>query len=192
MTDTDSQPDNEDNTRLSRDLQDDDVMPFIADANRTDEGYDIRIDKDGIWYHNGGRINRQPLVKLFSTVLKRDEAGDYWLVTPAEQGRILVEDVPFVAVEVQKTDAENRQVLSFRTNIDEVIEAGPKNPIRVETDSETGEPRPYIRVRDRLEARILRSVYYHLMDLAIERQADDGSTEVGVESKGTFFMLGSY
>ena len=150
--------------------------------------YDIRIAPDGTWFYLGTPIERLPLVKLFATVLSRDEAGQYWLTTPAERGRITVDDAPFTAVELVGTAGPDSHadtpVLSFRTNLDHRIDAGPDHPIRVAFDAETGAPRPYILVRPGLEALIVRSVYYELVDHACEV---DGRT--GVWSNGTFFPL---
>jgi hypothetical protein len=167
--------------------------PIAADISvddpRIDEGYQIRIDREGIWYYLGSPIRRPELVKLFSTVLRRDEAGDYWLVTPAERGRIQVDEVPFTAVglTVEETGADQR--LIFRTNLDHEVIAGPEHPIRVEEDHGTGEPRPYILVRDNLEARITRSVYYDLVERAETRESRE-EIQVGIWSMGTFFPLG--
>ncbi|QJE74188.1 DUF1285 domain-containing protein [Aerophototrophica crusticola] len=152
-----------------------------------DEAYEIRIGRDGTWYYHGSPIGRIALVKLFSTVLRRDEAGDYWLVTPAERGRITVEDAPFVAVEVTVAGSGPDQALTFRTNLDEQVTAGPDHPIRVVTDPSTGEPHPYILVRGALEARINRPVFYQLVELA---EASGDGDEIGVWSTGTFFPLG--
>jgi hypothetical protein len=154
-----------------------------------DERYPIRIARDGTWHHEGSPIRREGMVKLFATVLRRDENGDYWLRTPAEKGRIEVEDAPFVAVEVAKEGEGETQILKFRTNLDEWAEAGPARPIRVEIDPENQEPAPYVLVRDGLEARIARNVYYHLVDMGEERRCD-GRTEFGVWSHGQFFVLG--
>ncbi len=146
--------------------------------------YDIRIASDGTWFYQGTPIERLALAKLFATVLSRDEAGQYWLTTPAERGRITVDDAPFTAVELVETGDAGNPVLSFRTNLDHRVDAGPDNPIRVAFDAETGAPRPYILVRPGLEALIVRSVYYELADIACEV---DGRT--GVWSNGTFFPL---
>lgn len=155
----------------------------------TEHCYDIRIARDGTWYHEGDPIRRIELAKLFSTVLRRDEAGDYWLITPVERGRIAVEDVPFVAVEMTVDGEGEEQVLSFRTNLDHWVEAGPDHPIRVVEDPETGEPTPYIGIRDRLEARILRPVFYDMVERSetVERA---GAAEVGIWSRKVFFALG--
>ena len=153
------------------------------------EDFDIRIARDGNWYHQGSLIGRKALVKLFSTVLERDEAGQYWLVTPAERGRIAVEDAPFTAVELAVSGRGSDQVLRFRTNLDDWVEAGRDHPMRIDRSPDSGEPRPYILVRDRLEALIARSVYYQLVELAVERRDKEGG-DLGVWCKGIFFALG--
>ena len=149
-----------------------------------DEAYDIRIAADGTWYHEGAPIRRIGLARLFASVLRRDDAGDYWLITPAERGRIRVDDAPFVAVACTVEGDGRDQRLIMRTNLDATVTAGPDHPIRVTFDPASGEPRPYVMVRDRLEALILRPVYYQLADLAVEW---DG--RVGVWSGGDFFPL---
>lgn len=165
-------------------------VPLQTLARLPDErSYDIRIARDGTWYHEGDPIRRIELAKLFSTVLKRDEAGDYWLITPVERGRIVVEDVPFVAVEMTVAGSGEDQILSFRTNLDDWVEAGPDHPIRVVEDPATGEPTPYIAIRDRLEARILRPVFYDMVDRSITVDRA-GESEVGLWSKKVFFALG--
>jgi hypothetical protein len=150
----------------------------------------MRIARDGTWFYRGTPIGRKALVKLFSTVIKRDDHGDFWLETPVEKGRIQVDDAPFVAVELAVIGDGRDQVLRFRSNVDEWIEAGPEHPIRVETRPDSGEPRPYILVRDRLEALILRSVFYEMVERAEERR-EGGAIELGLWSKGIFFPLGS-
>lgn len=155
--------------------------------------FHIRIGRDGTWYYLGTPINRMPLVKLFSTVLRLEDDGRYRLVTPVERGLIDVDDVPFIAVElthVPGSDPEGRDDLfRFRTNLDAEVECGPDNPLRVEIDPQTEEPSPYILVRDRLEARLSRAVFYELADLARERDVD-GERVLGIWSKGRFFVLG--
>jgi hypothetical protein len=145
---------------------------------------DMRIAADGSWFYQGTPINRMPLVKLFATVLRREDDGEYWLVTPAERGRVLVEDAPFTAVEVTSSGRGAGQNLIFRTNLDEIVALDEAHPLQCRGTGET--PRPYILVRDRLEARILRSVYYHLVELG-EQQGD----RFGVWSSGRFFPLGA-
>jgi hypothetical protein len=168
-------------------------FPFGPADGRPDEAYDIRIARDGTWFYHGSPIGRLPLVRLFSTVLRRDDAGDYWLITPAERGRIRVEDAPFVAVEVRAEGSGESQSLAFRTNLDDWVTADAAHPIRVACTS-TGDalsesPAPYILVRDRLEARIGRSVFYELVELAVERPSPRG-IELGVWSERSFFPLG--
>jgi len=151
---------------------------------------DMRIARDGTWYYLGSPIGRPAMVKLFATVLKRDANGEFWLETPAEKCRIQVEDAPFLAVEMRVRGGKNKQELEFRTNIDEIVIAGPDHPIRVDIDSATGEPSPYIMVRDGLEALIARAVFYDLVELAEERRVGD-ETILGVWSAGAFFPLGA-
>ena len=165
--------------------------PAAADAPR--ESYDIRIARDGTWYHEGAPIGRKPLVKLFASVLWRDEGGDYWLRTPVERGRIEVEDAPFTAVELSVKGNGRDRVLAFRTNLDDWVEADSRHPLRVVEDAGSGEISPYILVRDRLEALILRPVYYELAELAEAPPADGTAPadSLGVWSNGVFFPLGS-
>lgn len=166
----------------------------FTDDMRPDENYEMRIARDGTWFYHGTPIGRIALAKLFSTVLRRDAAGDYWLVTPAERGRITVEDAPFVAVELKAEGTGEDQTLSFRTNLDEWATAGPDHPIRIGADAAPGgklsdTPVPYILVRNGLEARVGRTVFYELVELAVERKTPQG-IELGVWSERTFFPLG--
>ena len=149
---------------------------------------DMRIARDGTWYYRGSPINRIPLVKLFASVLRRDNDGSYWLVTPAERGRVVVEDVPFIAVEVEMQGTGRDQQLIFRTNLDEIVTAGPDHPLRVETAAD-GTPAPYILVRPGLEARLARPVFYELAELGHEERVGD-EEQFGVWSSGMFFRLG--
>ncbi len=151
------------------------------------------IKRDGTWLYRGSPIGRKEMVCLFSSVLKRSADGDYWLETPAERGRIQVEDVPWLAVEMDWTGNGRDQVLSFRTNVDQVVAAGAEHPIRVKHDCLTREPTPYITVRTSenmaLEARIGRAVYYELVALAVPGLVA-GRRVLGVWSQGQFFSLG--
>ena len=149
---------------------------------------EMRIARDGTWFYRGSPIGRLPLVKLFASVLRREADGRYWLVTPAERGRIEVEDVPFLAVAVTVEGEGRDQRLIFRTNLDEFVTAGPDNPLRVETAA-SGEPAPYILVRDGLEARLARPVFYELVELGTEEPIGE-TTQFGVWSRGVFFRLG--
>ncbi|MEZ0226959.1 MAG: DUF1285 domain-containing protein [Alphaproteobacteria bacterium] len=154
----------------------------------SEEYYGIKILKNGTWMYNGSPITRHNLVKLFASVLKKDEAGDYWLITPYEKGRIEVEDVPFTAVELKVESSGKSQQLAFRTNLDDWVTAGAEHRIRVDFDAATGEPSPYIMVRDGLEARIARPVYYELVKIAATDEKDKDL--YGVWSAGKFFAVG--
>jgi hypothetical protein len=149
---------------------------------------DMRIARDGTWYYRGSPINRPALVKLFASVLRREDDGRYWLVTPAERGRVVVEDAPFVAVSLDSEGEGRNRRLIFRTNLDEIVAAGAEHRLRVET-AEDGTPLPYILVRPGLEARLARPVFYELADLGAE-ETIDGETRFGVWSQGIFFELG--
>ncbi len=149
---------------------------------------DIRIARDGTWYHQGSPFTRRELVRLFSTILRKDPDG-YHLVTPGEKMRIRVEDVPFLAVLLRAEGEGETQRLIFTTNVGDETIAGPDNPIRVETNPETGEPAPYVHVRRGLEARISRNVFYQLTDIAIPGTGET-SDRLGVWSDGRFFVLG--
>ena len=144
---------------------------------------DIRILADGTWLHEGSPIGRPALVRLFSTVLRRDADGTY-LVTPAEKLKIAVEDAPFLAVGM----ARENDALVFATNVGDLVEAGPDHAIRVETGL-AGAPRPYLHVRGGLEALICRSVFYELVALGERADGPDGSRLV-VASRGRRFDLG--
>src|SRR5690348_864082 len=150
---------------------------------------DIVIKKDGSWIHEGGRIGREALVRLFSTVLRKDPDGIY-LVTPVEKMKITVEDAPFVAVRVDRIQGQSGEgeALRFLTNVGDEVTAGPDNAIRVETGAD-GEPRPYLHVRRGLEALISRPVFYELVEMAEERQTPQGR-RLGVGSGGAWFDLG--
>lgn len=149
--------------------------------------FGISIDADGVWSHGGTTFPRIALAKLFSTVMKRDAAGVYWLETPVERGRIDVADAPFVAVEMAATGVGDAQNIRFRTNLDDWVALDAAHPLRVEIDPETEEPRPYVEVRDRLEARLLRPVFLELADLADEVTRPG---MLGVWSHGLFHELG--
>lgn len=150
---------------------------------------DMRIARDGTWHYMGSPIGRMPLVKLFASVLNLDDSGDFWLITPAEMCRIQVDDAPFCAVEMMIEGEGERQTLRFRTNLDDFVTAGPDHPVRIEADPDTGEPAPYIMVRDRLEALIGRSVFYELVEYGTE-YVRDGQTRLGIWSAGAFFDIG--
>jgi uncharacterized protein len=145
---------------------------------------DIVIKKNGLWFHEGTPIGREALVRLFSTVLRKDPDG-YVLVTPVEKLAIRVEDAPFTAVRVDR----DGEALRFTTNVGDEVEAGPENPIRVEMDAASGEPRPYVHVRRGLEALILRPVFYELAEMAEPRDTPNGR-RMCVASRGAWFPVG--
>lgn len=150
--------------------------PFSGDM-------DMRIARDGTWFYLGSPINRVALVKLFSSILKKED-GKYFLVTPVEKVGITVEDAPFVAVDFDADGAGPEQVLTFTTHVGDTAVAGPDHPIRVERDPDTGEPSPYVLIRANLEALIDRKSFYRLVDLGIHR---DGW--FGLLSSGAFFPV---
>jgi len=156
-------------------------------AGVKDIGMEIRAD--GRWWHEGGEIKRESLVKLFARILRKDADGQTFLVTPYEKVIVHVEDAPFLAgrLDVLGTPGRNQEI-GFVTTLGDVTMAGPDRPIRVETDPETGEPSPYVLVRGRLEAKIARPVFYELVDLAERSEAEPDV--LGVWSRGYFFELG--
>jgi hypothetical protein len=164
------------------------LLAAIARGERSCGDFQMRIARDGTWYYQGTPIRRLELVKLFATVLRRGPDGRYWLVTPVEQGLIEVEDVPFVAVELRSEGEGEAQRLSLRTNLDQWVPVDEAHPLEMRPQPD-GAAAPYVRVRDSLDARISRSVFYHLVELA--QPAPDGVDEVGVWSSGRFFPLGT-
>ncbi|URN90378.1 MAG: DUF1285 domain-containing protein [Pseudomonas protegens] len=149
---------------------------------------DMRIARDGTWYYLGTPIGRKPMVKLFSTIIRRD-GDDYFLITPVEKVGIKVDDAPFVAVTLEVEGQGEAQVLRFSTNVEEQVVANDEHPLRVVIDPLTQEPAPYLLVRHNLEALIHRNVFYQLVELAQTRQID-GQNWLGVWSCGVFFPIG--
>jgi len=143
---------------------------------------EMRIARDGAWFHQGSPIRRPELVRLFSTILRREPDGSYVLVTPVEKLTIAVEDAPFVAVEMKREGEGAAARLAFRLNTGAVVVAGPDHPLRFAAG-----PRPYLLVRDRLEALIARPLYYELAELALAL----GDDPPGVWSDGAFFAMDS-
>ena len=150
---------------------------------------DIRIAADGSWFHQQRRFQRDSLVKLFSGILRR-EGEEYFLATPAEKLRIEVEDAPFVATLVESFEDNGQQAIVFTTNIGDRIIVDREHAIRVEIDADTNAPRPYVHVREGLDALISRSAFYDLLNLAQESERD-GSGYLSVTSLGKEFELGS-
>ncbi|MBK5934698.1 hypothetical protein C8N32_10872 [Rhodovulum imhoffii] len=154
--------------------------PFCGDM-------DMRIARDGTWFYQGTPIGRAPLVRLFSTILRRD-GGDYFLVTPVEKVRIVVEDAPFVAIDFEAEGEGRAQCLTFTTNVGDRVTAGPKAPLRVARDPNTGEPAPYVTVRTNLEALIDRKSFYRLVEIGAHEN-HDGDRWFGLWSGGMFFPV---
>lgn len=151
---------------------------------------DMKIARDGTWFYLGSPIGRKRLVKLFSSVIRYDDDGKYYLVTPVEKIGITVEDAPFVAVEMFVEGEGKDQVISFRTHVDDYVVADKQHPIRLAVEEENREPAPYVTVRANLEALINRAVFYDLINLAVEEEVD-GATKFGVWSSGEFFDFGT-
>lgn len=144
---------------------------------------EMRIARDGTWYHQGSPIRREAMVRLFASILRREPDGRYVLVTPAEKLDIVVEDAPFTAVELKTQGTGRDRQVACRLNIGEMVVAGPDNRLFLrETDDGH---RPYLHVRGGLEALVIRSVYYELADIATEEKNDP----IGLWSQGTFFPL---
>jgi uncharacterized protein len=153
--------------------------PFCGDL-------DMRIATDGSWYYMGTPIGRPALVRLFSTVLKRED-GKYFLVTPVEKVGIRVDDVPFMAVEMRRSSGITGPLLQFRTNVDDWVDCDAAHRLRFEP-GEAGGLTPYLHVRADLWAKVTRALYYELVDMGEERMVD-GRTMFGVESGGEFFAM---
>ena len=139
---------------------------------------EMRIARDGTWYHQGSPIGREAMVRLFSTILRREPDGSYVLVTPGEKLDILVEDAPFIAVEVKSESAGPARTLTFRLNTGDLIVAGADHILRFDDA-------PYLHVRGGMEAKVARPVYYELANLAL----DEGNDPNGLWSDGTFFAM---
>jgi hypothetical protein len=154
--------------------------PFCGDL-------DMRIARDGTWFYLGTPIGRKPLVKLFSSILRRD-GDDYFLVTPVEKVGITVDDAPFVAVDFEVEGEGESQKITFTTQVDDIAVAGPEHPIRVDRDPATGEPAPYVLIRANLEALIDRKSFYRLVDIGTHAEID-GTRWFGVWSNGRFFPI---
>jgi hypothetical protein len=144
---------------------------------------DMRIARDGTWFYLGTPIGRKELVRLFSTILRKDD-DKYFLVTPVEKVGITVDDAPFVAVDFEVSMDANQQILTFETNVGDFTQAGGEHRIRVVRDAKTGEPSPYVHVRAGLEALIDRKSFYRLVDIGVH---NDGW--FGVWSGGEFFGI---
>jgi len=147
---------------------------------------DMEIKRDGTWFYMGTPISRFPLVKLFASILKVED-GKHYLVTPVEKVGIRVQDAPFVAVDMEAAGTGRDQVITFTTNVEDVVIAGPENPIRVVRD-ESGEPSPYVHVRAGLEALIDRKTFYRMIERG-ESNEVGGTDMFGIWSSGAFFPI---
>lgn len=182
---------------------DDNIAALIANAEKDATGLppvhqwnpplsgtmDMQIRADGRWFYLGSEIKRPKMVKLFSTILRRDE-DTYFLVTPVEKWIIQVDDAPFVATTVERVNdatSDGVEKLIFTTNVGATVVAGKAHPIRVEVDA-SGQPRPYLRVRDNLDALIHRNAFYQLVEWAHNTEADTAA----IQSDGETFVLGSF
>ena len=155
--------------------------PFCGDI-------DMEIRADGTWFYLGTPIGRAPLVRLFSTVLRKDEDGKTYLVTPVEKVGIRIVDAPFLAVEMNANGAGDAQVLTFRTNVGDVVEAGPDHPLRFVIAGGNSELKPYLLVRGRLEALVSRAMMYELVAHG-ETLEIDGTAMFAVRSGGVVFPI---
>ncbi|MCY6379528.1 DUF1285 domain-containing protein [Hoeflea prorocentri] len=149
---------------------------------------DMEIRSDGSWLYQATPITRPALVRLFSTVLRKDEDGKTYLVTPVEKVAIRVEDAPFTAVEMSAGTRDGEQVLTFRTNVGDIVEAGPDHPLRFEIAGENDELKPYLLVRGRLEALLTRALVYDLVELAQSRMIE-GAETFSISSGGEVFAI---
>jgi uncharacterized protein len=148
---------------------------------------DMRIATDGTWYYQGTPIGRPALVKLFASILKR-EGEEYFLVTPVEKCGIVVDDAPFMAVEVRIDDGAAGRLLRFRTNVDDWVPCGGDHPLRFEPEAATGGLKPYLHVRRGLWAKVSRALFFDLVELGEERDID-GTAMFGVTSGGEFYAM---
>lgn len=155
--------------------------PFCGDL-------DMEIRRDGTWFYMGTPMGRKSLVRLFSSVLRKDEDGETYLVTPVEKVRIRVVDAHFLAVEMQVSENEHGQVLTFRTNVGELIEIGKDHPLRFDIAGKDAELKPYFHVRGRLEALVNRATMYDLVDLGEEVEID-GEAMFAVKSNGQIYPV---
>jgi hypothetical protein len=150
----------------------------------------MAIRSDGVWLYRGSPIGRAPLVKLFAGVLRKDADGRHYLVTPAEKVDVAVADAPFLAVEMEVRGNGRAQSLVFRTNVDDIVTAGPEHRIRFAVEDRSRGLKPYLLVRGRLEALVTRALYYDLVELAVEHDTEDGR-KLGLWSGGAFFPMPS-
>lgn len=167
------------------DVKGKDKPPIHLWDPKTTTKIDLVIKKNGDWYHEGSLIKRHRLVHLFASVLKREPNGEYYLVTPVEKCKIIVEDVPFMMILMNVEGEGKMQKITLTSNVADTVSVSAQNPIKWVTDSESGEPIPYIEVRDGLLGKLNRNVYYQLTDLMIQSEID-AENWFGVWSQGDF------
>lgn len=155
--------------------------PFCGDI-------DMRIGADGVWYYMNSPIGRKELVRLFSTILRRDDDGVYYLVTPVEKCSVEVDDAPFLAVRMNVSGNGDDQMINFETSVDDEVRVDKDHPLRFETEKGTDGLKPYVLVRDRLEALVSRALFYDLVNLG-EVQSHEGEDWFGVMSGGVFWPM---
>lgn len=151
---------------------------------------EMKIDREGRWYFMGSPITRKRMVKLFSKVLRFDKDGEYYLVTPVEKIKIVVEERPFLIVDYQIIGKDKEQIISFETNTGDLFLLDNNHPINVEINKKTGEPRPYVLVRSNLEGLISRNIYYKLIDLSDLKKTPKGDVLV-LRSSNRYFQIGN-
>jgi len=157
--------------------------PFCGDM-------DLVIRRDGTWVHEGKPIRRKAMRKLFASILKKEEDGEFYLVTPVEKVRIQVEDCPFIVTDMEVQGADAEQLISMTTDTDETFRIDGDHPIRVEGGEDGAEPHPVVHVRNGLYALISRNVFYRLVDMAEQSETPEG-TLISVRSSGEVFVLGN-
>ena len=150
---------------------------------------DLRISRDGQWVHKGKPLGREAIVKLFSTILRREDDEQYYLVTPVEKWRIQVEDTPLLAHSLTVEGSGEQQIIRLTTNVGETLEVGQEHPLDVSSYEDSGQPRPVIRVRHGVDARLVTAAYYDLAEHVVE-QIVEGKPALGVFSHGNFYKIG--
>lgn len=149
---------------------------------------DMHIAADGTWFYTNSPIRRQSLVRLFASILRREDDGRFYLVTPYERRGVTVEDAPFLAVHLEVAGSGRHQILRFRTNVDDMVTVDEAHPLRFVREEGTDGLKPYVLVRDRIEALVSRSLIMDLADLAVVREID-GEPWLGLWSDGTFHPM---
>lgn len=149
---------------------------------------DLRISRDGQWIYKGEPVSREAIVKLFSTILRREDDSQYYLLTPVEKWQIQVEDTPLLAHSLEVEGAGEQQVIKLTTNVGEILEVGDEHPLKIDHYEDSGQPRPVIRVRHGVDARLVTAAYYDLAEHVVE-QTVDGKPVLGVFSNGNFYKI---